>query len=440
VSYLRTIGRALIGKASAVGPMTARMMLHMPAWSERNFERLAREAYVQNAVASRAIQMIAENAATIPMKFTQGRGKNAKTIDEHELLDLLDNPNPMQHGTEFMVALYSYLMITGNNFVERTNETRLDRMELYNLRPDRTQVIPGITGAPEGYLHRVGGDERTFKIDVDKGLMPVMHLKRFNPINDWYGMSPLDPAAWGIDIHNASGAWNKALLDNAAAPSGAFVYSGSPEAGNTMGDDQYARLKQELDTNVRGARNAGKPLLLEGGLDWKQMGMSPDTMKAVDTKNQAAREIAFTLGVPPMLLGIPGDNTYSNYVEANRAFYRQTVIPLVRWNFRAFENWFGPLLGKDVHITPDLDQVDALAVEREAQWDRIEKSSSMTINEKRKARGLDPVDGGDELYVGSGQLPISHDATVKGGAAPEDDAIEPKKPGKDKPANGKHLN
>ena len=94
-----------------------------------------------------------------------------------------------------------------------------------------------------------------------------------------------------------------------------------------MSEDQFARLKQELEDGYTGSTRAGRPLLLEGGLDWKAMGYSPRDMDFVDARNAAARDIALAFGVPPMLLGIPGDNTYSNYQEANRAFTRQTLLP-----------------------------------------------------------------------------------------------------------------
>ena len=70
-------------------------------------------------------------------------------------------------------------------------------------------------------------------------------------------------------------------------------------------------------------------MLLEGGLDWKPLSLSPKDMDFIEAKHAAAREIALAFGVPPLLLGMPGDNTYRNYAEANRAFWRQTVLPLV---------------------------------------------------------------------------------------------------------------
>ena len=89
--------------------------------------------------------------------------------------------------------------------------------------------------------------------------------------------------------------------------------------------------------------NAGRPMVLEGGLDWKAIAMSPKDMDFIELlKNVAAREIALAFGVPPMLLGIPGDNTYANYAEANRSLWRQTVVPLVNRVAAALEHWLQP--------------------------------------------------------------------------------------------------
>ena len=170
-------------------------------------------------------------------------------------------------------------------------------------------------------------------------MRPILHVRLFHPANDHYGMSPIEAAATAIDIHNTASGWNKALLDNSARPSGALVYAA---ANGQMTDEQFTRLKSELETNFQGARAAGRPLLLEGGLDWKPLSLTPKDMDFIEAKNVAAREIALAIGVPPMLLGIPGDNMYSNYQEAQRAFWRQTVLPLVNRTARALSSWLGP--------------------------------------------------------------------------------------------------
>ena len=107
----------------------------------------------------------------------------------------------------------------------------------------------------------------------------------------------------------------------------------------------------------------------------------------MEAKHAAAREIALAIGVPPMLLGIPGDNTYANYAEANRAFWRQTVLPLVQRTARALGMWLAPAYGGELRLSPDLDQVEALAPEREALWARMERTSFLSDDEKRAAVG-----------------------------------------------------
>src|SRR3954470_2628401 len=112
------------------------------------------------------------------------------------------------------------------------------------------------------YDYAVGAE--TARFAVGEGVSPILHLTLCHPSDAHYGLAPLDAAAVALDLHNAAGAWNKALLDNAAGPSGALIFSG-PGGANLSGD-QFDRLKAELADNYEGARNAGRPLLLEGGL------------------------------------------------------------------------------------------------------------------------------------------------------------------------------
>ena len=188
------------------------------------------------------------------------------------------------------------------------------------------KVVPGSDGWPVAYEYSAGGQKHVFEMRQDR--VPVLHVKSFHPQDDHYGLSPLAAAASAIDVHNSASTWSKALLDNAARPSGAIVYAGADGQGQ-LAADQYARLVEEIESHHQGARNAGRPMLLEGGLDWKPMGFSPSDMEFHRTKEAAARDVALAFGVPPMLLGLPGDNTYANYSEAHRAFYRLTVLPLV---------------------------------------------------------------------------------------------------------------
>ena len=212
----------------------------------------------------------------------------------------------------------------------------------------------------------------------------VLHMALFHPLDDHYGLAPLEAAQTSLDLHNAASRWNKALLDNSARPSGALVYSAG---AGTLTDTQFKRLKAELEQGFQGAANAGRPMVLEGGLDWKSMALSPQEMDFIELKHTAAREIALAFGVPPMLLGIPGDNTYSNMAEANRSLWRQTVIPLVRRVADDLSFWLAPAFG-GVTLVPDLDGVEALAEDRAALWARVGAADFLSDEEKRRMLGV----------------------------------------------------
>jgi phage portal protein BeeE len=88
-----------------------------------------------------------------------------------------------------------------------------------------------------------------------------------------------------------------------------------------------------------------------------------------------------------MLLGIPGDNTYANYREANLAFWRQTVLPLAARFANGFGAWLGSAWGEGLRLGIDADQVEALSAEREALWRRVNEADFLTPDEKREAVG-----------------------------------------------------
>ena len=376
-------------KQSQVGPLIAIESPRQPVWTPRDYGAFAREGFMQNAIVYRCVRLISEAAASVPLKlFVDGR-----EVDTHPLLDLLAWPSRGRCGPDVMEAWYGYLLVAGNAYCEAVSIGGALR-ELHVLRPDRMKVVPGGDGWPEAYEYALAGRSVRFSGDIADGVAPILHLQLFHPANDYYGMSPIEAAGSAIDIHNAASRWNKALLDNSARPSGAIVYG----AGDgQLTEQQFNRLKHELEAGFQGATNAGRPMLLDGGLDWRAMSLSPKDMDFIEAKNAAAREIALALGVPPMLLGVPGDNTYSNYQEASRSFWRQSVVPLVRRTGKAFSGWLGPAYAGDIDLRPDLDAIAALTSEREALWHRAETASFLTVNEKRAAVGYGPLDDGDTL-------------------------------------------
>ena len=414
-------------KASKTGQAVYMQTMGRPTWTPRQYDKLAKESYQMNAVSYRCVRLVAEAAAQMPLLVFE----NDKELTEHPFLKLIKRPNPFQSRQELLVGLYSYLMLAGNVYLEPVFLDKAVR-ELFILRPDRVQITVGPKGYPSKYTYKVGSREVDYQITGNQ--LPLLHIKEFHPTDDNYGMSPVEAAAYSIDVHNQSNVFSKALLDNMARPSGALVYSGGESGTEALSDEQFTRLKSELEEKYMGAKNAGRPLLLDGGLDWKTMSIAPKDMEYSEAKQQSARDIALAFGVPPQLLGIPGDNTYTNYSQAVRALYRQTVIPLVNHVCGSMTNFFAPTFGDDFTVVTDLDSLEALADERGELWKRINDAKFITVDEKRLATGYEKYkeqDGiGGKIYGPLNEMPLTDEPPEppQGGGEPgnsdpfEDDA------------------
>lgn len=368
-----------------------------PVWMDRDYTRFSNEAYIRNVIAHRAIAMIAQGAGSVRVKLYGASAKGVrKEIKAHALLELLSQPNPAQSQAGFLEAIYQYRLISGNAFIHAVGPSAEAPQELHVLRPDRVAIIAGKNGMPAAYRYTVGQEARDYPINRLTWSSRIVHIKNFHPLNDWYGLSPIEAAAYSIDQHNQAGAWNQALLQNGARPSGALVVK--LEGGNSgiLSEEQYTRIKQQVDEQFSGPANAGRPLLLEGGLDWKELSMTPKDMDFIECKHSAARDIALAFGVPPQMLGIPGDNTYSNLQEARLALWEQTILPLVESTLASLSAWLSPMFGGGLEFKADIETIPALAARNQLTWERVERASFLTTDEKRAAVGYGPMGGKGE--------------------------------------------
>jgi HK97 family phage portal protein len=251
-----------------------------------------------------------------------------------------------------------------------------------------------------------GGETVRYPVDQVSGASAVMHFKTVNPLNEWYGLSPLVAAAFSIDTLNSGAKWNKKLLDNDARPSGALTVRGGDGKPANLTDEQYSRLRSMMDEQFSGAANAGRPILLEGGLEWQELSISPKDLDFLQGKYASARDVAMALGVPPQLLGIPGDSTFANYEQANLSFWTDTVVPWLSWFMEGFNRWLTPKYGEGLYLWYDEEMIPALEALRRQKADRVNAAGYMTINEKRRVMGLDDVEGGDVLLVPAANIPL----------------------------------
>lgn len=383
-------------KMAAPAPLVALGGAGAASWTQPSYAALAREGYRRNPVVHACIRAIARAVADAPRVAEEGGTR----VSEHPVLALMARPNERQSGTAMLEAVVSHLLLAGDAYL-RVLAVDGEPRALHVLRPDRVSPVLDRDGWVSAYDYRAGaGGSRRIaqRVELGDGPPPVLHLALFDPLSDHDGLPPLAAAAAAVDVHNAATRWNKALLDNSARPSGALVY----RAEGNLSAEQLERLRGELEAGYSGAGRAGRPLVLEGGLDWKAMGYSPRDMDFAEARNGAARDIALAFGVPPMLLGIPGDNTYANYREASRAFWRDTALPLADRVLHdvgeGLNAWFGTALA----MRANADAVPALSHEREALWRRVGAADFLSAAEKRGALGLAPVPQDEPMQRGEG--------------------------------------
>ncbi len=382
-TLLSSVARLPTNRQVKSTPLVSLQFSDMARWTPRSTQALIREGYQRNPVVYRCVRLIAESAASIPI-----------TVRRDGLINKADPAlqfltQGVQGGStaDLMERFYGYLQICGNAFLE-AGLVEGEPKAIMAINPANVTTLRSDNGAAMAYELQMGSVRRTLHRDLSTGCCAVFHMALFNPADQNSGFAPLAAAAQAVDIHNQGSLWTKALLDNSARPSGALVVNHG-QGADQLSTDQFQRLKDELETAYSGARHAGRPMVLEGGLDWKPMSFSPADMDFMAARREAAREIALAFGVPPMLLGIPGDNTYANYKEANQAFWRQSIIPLVNKTLRGMTQWLQPFYGDDLQIQPDLDRVPALSEERIQLWARLSTADFLTQDEKRALAGLE---------------------------------------------------
>ena len=359
------------GREGSRPALSASAGVALGAWPP-SYEAQVREGYARNAVAQRSVRLVADGVGAAPL-----------TASSPALLRLVRDRSG---GQDLLTVVATQLQLHGNAFVQVLRGADGGAVALYALRPERVSVEADASGWPAAFVYRVGS--RSVRLSADGPRPDVIHLKGFHPLDDHYGLGCLGAAASAIAVHNAAGVWNKALLDNAARPSGALVYE--PGDGSVLSPEQFARLRTEMEQGFSGAAQAGRPMLLEGGLRWQALSLSPADMDFVGLKAAAAREIALAFGVPPMLLGLPGDSTHANYREANRALWRLAILPLADMILTGLAGGLGGWFdGAGLRV--DLDRVPALSEDRERLWRSVSGADFLTREEKRAMLGV----GGD---------------------------------------------
>lgn len=342
--------------------------------------------YSKNVIVNRCVNLISQSASHVPWVIYKHEKNNKKLLNQHPIYNLFHKPNKFQGGSEFFSELIASKLLWGNCYI--LLNTTDSNLGMHILHPKN------ITINKDHYIYEIDRKKYKFPIDKKTGKSKILHIKNYNPNSSNSGLSCLKSIEKSIELHNQTTMWNCSLLKNGARPTGALIMKNS---NDHLTEEQFERLREQLDSRYSGSINSGKPLLLEGGLEWRDMSINPKDMDFIESKNSAARDIALGFGVPPQLLGINGDNTYSNMQEARLGLWEETIIPLLDKLSDSFSNWFSNWLNENIIIDFDRDGISALSEKRKNNLDKISNSNFMTINEKRALINLPPIENGDRL-------------------------------------------
>lgn len=378
---------ALLGlrrRASATTLLDVRAVTpNQAVWTGTDTAKLLTEGYEHAIWMYACIQAITR--VLKPTRWLVYRGD--KELDAHPLLDLLARPNEDQAGPAFLESAVSYYVTVGNAYLEQVAAGPTTRaIELHVKRPDRMRVIASDDGQARiaGYQYQVGGEQYRFEP------WQIRHLKTWAPLDDWYGLGAIQAAARGIDLFNTGQAHNLALMQNGARPTGAWV------TANALPDQTFTRLKQEMREQLTASRK-GAPLLLEAGVTWQEMGISPRELDWLAGQVDAARQIHAATGVHPVLTGLES-GTFENQEQAQRGLLINVVLPILDQFVAEMNAWIVPPFGRDLRLGYDRDAYPALSDDEADLWDRSIRGYQqgiLTRNESRAMLGYGDVPDGD---------------------------------------------
>ena len=378
-------------------------------WTPADYTALSKAGYENCVTLYACVNYICRAAAGIEWTATV----NKKDAPDHAILKVLGRPNEYEGRRAFVFKSFASLLISGNRYILAGRIGQQPPLALWCPRPDLMQIVPG--GSRGQIIDHYEFGKTSDPLKIDPSL--IMHSKLFHPTENFYGLSPLSVASHAVDISNMSNEWNMRLLQNDMRPPGALSTEGA------LTDAQYDRLKTMMKTEWQGYENAGKPMLLEGGLKWVNFMLTAKEMDWLNTTKFTKRDICTVYNLDPCLVGDSEYATYSNKVEARKGAYEDVIIPFMDEFCDDLNAWLAPMFGQGVVLGINKDKIAALQESREKQYSYLKGAWWLRVDELRKLTGQDPVGGteGETIFVPLGKIPLEQ-AAAEPEPAP---AIEP---------------
>ena len=286
-----------------------------------------------------AVSRVSESIASLANLgvYTLGGEKKTASVN-HPFERLLRKPNPYQFDSrfEFYEAITGYLKLNGNCYIWLNSITlKSAPNELWLLRPDRVTIVPDREKFIKGYVYEIENSKIVF--DADE----VVHLKLFNPLNDWYGLSAIEALAIAAETDLSEAAWNKNFFgkDN-AKPQGALAYA------EHFDDDSWTKMKQDVATEHGGTkrrlmmiRGAGA-----GGVQWLNMAITQKDMEFFMGR-QFNKEEIYAILAPGLVQAIDKNTTEANSIAGEKTYREYALYPILQRIAEKFTSRIMPRYG-----------------------------------------------------------------------------------------------
>ncbi|WP_018130705.1 phage portal protein [Effusibacillus pohliae] len=364
----------------------------VPRYPNFSVDQLTDEGYRKNSIVSACISMIATSAPEAVLRVYKPTRRGKVEVPNHWLIRLLQRPNPHLSAYELWEWTHTFLNTSGNCYwelVRAGDNPNGPVVEVYPLRPDRMKIIPDAKEFIAGYEYVVNGQSIFFES------WEVIHFKFPDPLDDYYGLSPIKRVARELGIDNEATDFTATFFENAAVPFGLLT------TDQPLQDDEADRIATRWWQRFRGKRKH-KPAVLGKGTTYQQLGLNFRDMEFEALRSFTETRLCAAFGVDPVLLpswvGIRHGGKYSNYSEAKRHLWDETIIPALR---RIESKITSQLLANEGLIARfDLSGVHALQEDVNEKYNRVIAAYNgglIRLNEGRTEIGFDPVEGGDRF-------------------------------------------
>ena len=368
-------------------------------------KRVTERSAMQMTAVYSCVRILAEAVAGLPLHFYKYKddGSKEKALDNSLYHLLHDEPNPEMSSFVFRETLMTHLLLWGNAYAQIIRNGKGEIIALYPLMANRMQVDRDENGQLYYIYTRSSDDAKTMEgVTVYLSPRDVLHIPGLG-FDGLVGYSPIAMAKNAIGLAMATEEYGAKFFANGAAPSGVLEHPG------TIKDP--ARLRENWNATFGGSANSGKVAVLEEGMKYTPISISPEQAQFLETRKFQINEIARIFRVPPHMLADLEKSSFSNIEQQSLEFVKYTLDPwVIRWEQSLYRSLLTPEEKKKHFFKFNLEgllrgdyasRMSGYATARQNGW--------MSANDIRELENLDRIPselGGDLYLINGNMLPL----------------------------------